>query len=517
MTKRIIAIYAGLLLAFGASSVSAEKPLPGADAIASGKRLVLDTFRKEIDGDDKKAAARTLLIAASRSGGDDVGQAALYMVAIDLAAKSGDLQLAFEAVDDMAMQFEIDAPQVKVKYLDAAVKDARSAEARTAVVDSALELIDEAALADAFDVADSALKAAQSMAAKLRDADLRKDLAAKRRALDARRKDYAAFEKKLSEAKAKLAKSPDDRRANQIVGQHLAFDRLEWQEALKHFSRAEDDALRRAATADLGRPADPREQMLLADSWWNLAESVDDHKTRTGYRNRAVYWYSLALPTVSGLLHARAEKRIEEAGAAASRAATEQVLAGNGPPVDLLTLVDVKRDHVSGQWALVNGNLESPKQNGARIEAPYQPPSEYRLTVIAEPLDAPDGLVLGVRLGERRVLVCLNAFGTSTPLCELENVNGAAAAVSKGAVFKKGQPSQIVCTVRSTGILVLVDGRQVINWQGDAASLSVDDYWQTPRKNAIFIGAYDTRYRISRFVLKPLAGTGQALASKPGN
>src|SRR6185437_2334122 len=79
----------------------------------------------------------------------------------------------------------------------------------------------------------------------------------------------------------------------------------------------------------------------------------------------------------------------------------------------------------------VNGNLESPKENGARIEVSYQPPTEYRLTVIAEPLDAPDGLVLGLRLGDKRVLATLNGFGATMPLCQLQNVNGAAAAVSK--------------------------------------------------------------------------------------
>ena len=39
-----------------------------------------------------------------------------------------------------------------------------------------------------------------------------------------------------------------------------------------------------------------------------------------------------------------------------------------------------------GLWRLDGGKLVSPKQFGARLELPYSPPPEYKLSLIAEPV-----------------------------------------------------------------------------------------------------------------------------------
>ena len=71
-------------------------------------------------------------------------------------------------------------------------------------------------------------------------------------------------------------------------------------------------------------------------------------------------------------------------------------------------MVDPSRNAVSGSWSLANGRLESPKQYGARFEMPYEAPAEYELTVIAEPLDEPNGLILGSGVEDNRFLVLIN-------------------------------------------------------------------------------------------------------------
>lgn len=184
--------------------------------------------------------------------------------------------------------------------------------------------------------------------------------------------------------------------------------------------------------------------------------------------------------------------------------------------VDLLALIDPQRDRVQGQWTLADRRLESPKEYGARIEIPYQPPAEYELQVIAEPLDEPSGLILGQLSGANRFLVLVNYQIDGKTLSALENVNGANVGnetTVEVAYFKRGRPSHVACTVRKTGVTVSVDGREAIAWQGDPASLSLGDYWKTPRDNVLFLGAYDCRYRFSRVTLLPLAGEGKSLAS----
>ena len=57
------------------------------------------------------------------------------------------------------------------------------------------------------------------------------------------------------------------------------------------------------------------------------------------------------------------------------------------------------------------------------------------------------------------------------------------------ALFAKGRPSQIVCTVRKEGVTVLCDGEKVISWQGKPERLSLSEYWKTPHDNALLLGA----------------------------
>lgn len=177
--------------------------------------------------------------------------------------------------------------------------------------------------------------------------------------------------------------------------------------------------------------------------------------------------------------------------------------------VDLLAAVDPARDAVQGKWTLDDGQLQAPRGYGARLELPGTPPDEYELTVIAEPLDEPDGLILGQRMGGRRFLVLLNYTPETEALSAVENVDGrnvgASATTRKGPLFQQGRLSQIQCVVRNGRVTVRVDGATVIDWQGDPARLSLSDYWKTPHDGQLFLGAYDCGYRFHRVTLRPLA------------
>ncbi len=183
--------------------------------------------------------------------------------------------------------------------------------------------------------------------------------------------------------------------------------------------------------------------------------------------------------------------------------------------IDLLALVDVSKDKVSAEWQKESAQLLSPKAFGARLELPYQPPDEYELTVIAEPLDEPNGLLLGQRSGANRFAALLSySAGKGEPANALENIDGqnvGNASTVRREVLVKGRPSQIICTVRNGSVTVTCDGHELIQWRGDSKRLSLSDYWKTPNEATLFLGAYDCRYRFSRVTLTPLSGEGRKL------
>jgi hypothetical protein len=196
-----------------------------------------------------------------------------------------------------------------------------------------------------------------------------------------------------------------------------------------------------------------------------------------------------------------------------------RLVAGSAPrwseSLELLPLIRPQQDRISGAWVEHEGHLESNRQYGARIEIPYRPPDEYVLTAIVEPLDEPNGLILGQRAGNSRFVVLINFQRPGEPpVSALEDVDGLNFARNittlQAPLLQANQLASLVCTVRSNEVTVTCDGRPVIQWQGSPDRLSLSDYWKTPNE-VLFLGAYDCRYRFHRLTLTPITGTGQPL------
>lgn len=183
--------------------------------------------------------------------------------------------------------------------------------------------------------------------------------------------------------------------------------------------------------------------------------------------------------------------------------------------IDLLHLINLDETPHTGEWDIRDGRLLAPRHAAARVEIPYEPPAEYRLTVIAEPLDAANGLILGQRSGDNRFVVLLNYANGEIPSSALENIDGrnvdTGPTTVRRRLFERGRPSQIICTVRTDSVTVAVDGRDVLHWQGDVSRLSLSDYWATPAENALFVGAFNCSYRFQRIGLTPISGEGRVL------
>ncbi|MEZ6123319.1 MAG: hypothetical protein R3C49_09115 [Planctomycetaceae bacterium] len=174
---------------------------------------------------------------------------------------------------------------------------------------------------------------------------------------------------------------------------------------------------------------------------------------------------------------------------------------------DLLAKISITDNWTTGTWERSGSTVLSPKGYGMRLQLPFSPPDEYRLTAIVEPLDVPNGLLFGhVSRGHRFVTLFSYALQDSV-VSAIENIDGRNVgneSTFTGAVLKQHQLSQVVVTVRASGVTMSVDGYTIVNWKGDVSRLSLSDYWSTPDDTAMFLGAYDCRYRFYRLTLRPL-------------
>lgn len=182
--------------------------------------------------------------------------------------------------------------------------------------------------------------------------------------------------------------------------------------------------------------------------------------------------------------------------------------AAAGEVTDLLGQIDPGTAWAQGRWTLEDGRLTSPKEYGARIELPTATLTAYRMTVIVEPLDEPNGLILGHRIADQRFATLFSFPSDDQFLNAIENVDGQNVGnetTIARAVFRRNQLSQVIVDVTDRGVTMSVDGHTLVSWRGQPDRLSLSDYWKTPDDRALFLGAYDCRYRFHRITVQPVS------------
>lgn len=315
-------VFAALLVLYVGETALAGKPMPEKSKLDAARIVTRDRYFKQLKKGDA-ADLKTFLDAADATNDDDARQVAIYLVVADAAVESGNINLSLEALDRLGKSFDYDVPAGKLRLLEAAGKNAKSVAARAKLVNRVIELIDEAMNARRFDVAEEAAKVGETIATKMRDARLRKELAGKRTKIEAHRRENRAEAELLAKAEALLKQDPHDPEANRVMGMNLAaLD--QWSEALPHLVLADDDDIRSAAKSETDGPAEPPRQLALADTWWQVADSLENDRQRAALRERAVFWYSRAAAGLNGLARARAHRRMKFSGEVTVAAADGQ-------------------------------------------------------------------------------------------------------------------------------------------------------------------------------------------------
>lgn len=179
-----------------------------------------------------------------------------------------------------------------------------------------------------------------------------------------------------------------------------------------------------------------------------------------------------------------------------------------GKTIDLLALTDPQKNEINGKWQFDGKTLVSPKIQYARLKIPYSPPEEYVLEIEAVRTKGRNDLAIGLVAGGSQFLVGLDGMGPGdTSGLHLLDGKGIASNETsrKGRTFSNGKPCSIECTIRKQGIAVTCDGKNVIYWKGNFSRLSLNkDRWSVPDKKSLFIGAWDSVFRISKMKLTPI-------------
>jgi len=293
-----------------------QAPIPSKEAQAKSHALILEIFKEDLANAKDAAAnsklAATLLQQGRESKGKEeaANRYMLYQMAADLAAQAGDTPLALTAVEEMARSFRVNTQELKISVLLASGKHTESKEANKALVELILPMIGDAVEADDYDAALKLSQLALDAARKSKNLPLVTAVLKRDQEVRAVQKGFAHLKPFVD----RLKKDPKDAEANLELGKYYALLKGNWDKALPLLAMGSDETLKNHARVDLAAPKDGKNQLALADSWWNLAEKEKD-PARLNLQVRAKTWYEKAVVNLAGLNRTKALRRLEQINA----------------------------------------------------------------------------------------------------------------------------------------------------------------------------------------------------------
>lgn len=310
--------------------------------LQQAKVLIKELFAKDLEKADTAEKRRQLagkMQALARVTQDD--PEARYLLLFEAATLLArfDSPEAWDAWEQLSKESGFSLLNEKMSALDALQKKAKQPSEYKLVASRYLTLLNKATQEDAFREAELLSSRAEAAAKKGGDKMLEHIVAQRSKALPSLQKAFEA----AKPSRDKLQTHPQDPEAALEWGRYLCCYRDEWEHGLPIMAQGGNAPLAVLAKRDLAQPTDATAQASLGNEWWQLADQQSEERAKEQLRGRAVYWYRLAAPSLSGIVGATITKRIDD-------------FASNNSPIplkmscDALAMVDVAAHASSPDW-----------------------------------------------------------------------------------------------------------------------------------------------------------------------
>ncbi len=520
-------------IALSAELSSSEKlPIPSSVKQAEMIRLVNEAYKLD---EAKTAAAKVnlgkeLAFLASNSNKPEE-QFVLLRRAAELAKDAGHLPLMCQSIEAIGSSFEMDTLMVQAKMFDQFVNAATDPVAISMGRDGAKELINRALEEDRYDVAASVIQSANRLVSHISKPRDREEFKQLQTEVERLREQW----QQVCEAQKRLKTDTKDPKANFIVGRWELLQKKDIPSGLAHLAKGNDSSYRHLAQQELTTETTKTDSLAdLADAWWEFAQSQTDESIEPLSRH-AGELYKTALPKLpEGLRKMLVERRLEKL-ALMKRSVSETIGQESdktpnqtmkpsvplplGQPLELLPLVDIKRDSVLGFWEQKGDSLVTtlPRKNSTLL-LPVIAEGDYRLETQFTRTTGDDTVAIIVPVGGHP---CLIALSESSGKASRLGVDGKSSRANKEiktsvepGTLTNRQKHAMSILVRLRGetafIEVILDGETLFDWSGDKKSVSTNGWPSQPAKQ--FALGTNESVSFHSIRLRPISGKAMLLA-----
>lgn len=473
--------------------------VPSPADVTGAIKFVKEILKEEYAKANRDLAAKqelaSLLLKNAQTEEHDLGSFAMFRESRDKSAEVKAFDTTYDAITGMFDKYDI----TMSKSMNGVVKRVRgpSRDDIASLVDMHIRLAEHAINANDYD---GALSAAKYASSKARYAG--KEVSERAKKLVSHIPKLKAEYELALPPKSELALStnPGDSKINHAIGSYLCFVKGEWDVGAEFLAKSDYRGLEKVMGWELKKPADTQSRYSLGEDWADLAKKARKGSIeRERFTGRARSWLEAALTDAKGLIRTHIEKRLTS---------LEPATAG-GIGLDLLRMIDPKRDNASGEWSR-NGQLISTSRTTGCLKIPYTPPEEYDITMIVKPKDGIDSVVFGLMKGNINFVAWIDNILQPNRYTGIQMVDGNAMTANKttykGKVLKANKTSTIIYSVRKNSVSITVDGEVKSKYEKSHGPLGSIKVLAPASYTGLYVAVFDTAMDIKKLTLTPISG-----------
>ncbi|MBS0202517.1 MAG: NPCBM/NEW2 domain-containing protein [Planctomycetes bacterium] len=182
---------------------------------------------------------------------------------------------------------------------------------------------------------------------------------------------------------------------------------------------------------------------------------------------------------------------------------TKLVTEPAGQPVDLLKLVDLSRDVVTGKWQQTNSALIGDPL--ANLQLPTRLPDDYQLKFDVRRLEGNDTLFIGFMMAGRQGMLAFDGWNSTASGLYVDGREPIDNCTTRrGKLFVDQTLGHIVLTIHSGHLHVTFDGKTIVDWHGDPQRLHLYGLAGLASRESPFVITAHSKYVIESATLTPI-------------
>lgn len=255
-------------------------------------------------------------------------------------------------------------------------------------------------------------------------------------------------------------------------------------------------------------PKDPREReafLLLEEAKVYRRTNMDDVY---GYADKLEQLFNAYRATPAGEEAQKLLKAVQFPDGQ-SQLAPDSAWAGS---VNLLDLIDTKKDAVGGKWSKSGSGLTVEPEKATRLQIPYETPEEYDFKIVFKRLSGEEDVnqILSAR---GKSLMWSMAAAKNTWLgfecLQSKPAAGGPASVKQSKVLENNRSYTSVVQVRKRVVRAFLDGKLIKEYRTDYSEFSMRGEWKLKSERVLGVGAHSSKVLFEKIELRTVSGAGK--------